>query len=1097
MPEYTFRFTAVFQSFENDTHIAEALFFPEISRFGSRLEKLESALKENASRIAEESPTLALHRRHYTGEAELGEAHVKIAPPPKSVAWLRPVELSFDIVRFPHGEDAQIAYIPALGIEVIAKNLEELAEEIPSQIHAHLLRLKKTASLGELMWLARSQKLTLVESSFEATIRTPKQIARSEVAESEDRKSALAEVATDLTKERLPQAYETDETVRRIADVLAGRNPRSILLVGNSGVGKTAAFHELVRRRNEFRLGRAPFYATSGSRLVAGMSGFGMWQERCAKVWREAAKQKAILHFGNLLELMEVGKSVSNEQGIASFFRPYISRGDLLCVVECTPEQLPLIERQDPHLADAFLQIKVEEPDVERGRTILVNYAVAQSKKGVAPIEMEGIEMLDRLHRRYATYSAYPGRPLRFLKNLLQDREEKTVSEAQVTERFSLETGLPLFLLNDDMPFDLNATWDWFSERIIGQPESVHLVVDLLATVKARLTRAGKPIASLLFIGPTGVGKTEMAKSLAEFLFRDRNRMIRFDMSEYADEFAVQRLIGGIWGKEGLLTAKVREQPFAVILLDEFEKAHPSFFDLLLQVLGEGRLTDSLGRSADFTNAVVIMTSNLGAQTYKANALGFREAESPMEKAREHFMKEVRAFVRPEFFNRIDRIMPFAPLGEATVLKIAHRELERITRRDGLLYRGVELNVSDEVARYLARRGYDARYGARPLKRAIERELLAPLAEGLNRQTADTALRADVGVAGDRLTVDVQAKTDEAGRTISSASKGAPFAELAKQAAALRRDTQTLHSGAAALEIRNQIFNLERLAKRLARKKWKNEEQTASLARLPELKGGIHKLEALVERVSIFEDDTLLCFYGREHSEKNALQARLVELARECNEVLLCLYGLQFPKPDVVTLSVFGENTSWLFELARGYYEIAGDAEASVEVFEFVSPSSPESEAIKARIKAGEKLMVYSLFDRITIKRKVKRPKEFFAAPRAQTVGIAMRIKCDLAFPKFEPERGLHAMTEEQKTHKNLVHTSEAGVREYAPPKELEKRGSISHQEERRDYNRDEGKVEDNALKEKLFMNKDDLKFTLRQSIEKRLIKDAKALLEE
>jgi hypothetical protein len=794
---------------------------------------------------------------------------------------------------------------------------------------------------------------------------------------------------------------------------------------------------------------------------------------------------------------MEVGKSVSNEQGIASFFGPYISRGDLLCVVECTPEQLPVIERQEPHLADAFLQIKVEEPDVERGRTILMNYAAAQGREGVARIDREGIEMLDRLHRRYATYSAYPGRPLRFLNNLLQDRQEKAVSEAEVTKRFSLETGLPLLLLNDELPLDVEAARGWFSERVIGQTASVNLVVDLLATVKARLARAGKPVASLLFIGPTGVGKTEMAKSLAEFLFRDRNRLIRFDMSEYADELAVQRLIGGVWGKEGLLTAKVREQPFAVILLDEFEKAHASFFDLLLQVLGEGRLTDSLGRVADFTNAVVIMTSNLGAQTYKQNAFGFLEAGSATEKAGEHFMREVRAFVRPEFFNRIDRITPFAPLDEATVLKIAHRELEGITKRDGVLYRGVELNVSDEVARYLARRGYDARYGARPLKRAIERELLVPLAEGLNRQTADTALRAEVRVAGDKLAVEVQAKTDEAGKTLSFASKRAPFAELAKQAAALRRDAQTLHGGAAALEIRNEIFNLERLAKRLARRKWKDEEQTAGLARLPELKRGIHRLESLAERVSIFEDDTLLCFYGREHREQNALQGRLVELARECDEVLLCLYGLQFPKPDDVTLAVFGENTNWLFELARGYYEIAVEAQASVEVFDFASPSGPESEAIKARIKAGEKLMVYGLFDRITVKRNVEKPKEFFAAPRPQTVGIAMRIHCEFAFLRFEPERGMHALTEAKKIHKNLVHTSAAGIQEYAPPKELEKRGSISHQEERRDYNRDEGKVEDCALKEKLFMNRDDLKFTLRHSIEKRLIKDAKTLLEE
>lgn len=1097
MPEYTFRLTAIFQTFENDTHLGEGLFFPEVSRFGANLQKLEEAMKENAARISEEALALALHRRHYTGQAELGEALVTINPPPKSLLWRKPVELTFAVVRFAQGDAAQIAYVPALDIEIIGKDMEELNREIPAQIHAHLLRLKMNDSLGKLIWLERIQNVTLAHTTFAATIRTPKQVSMSRYAENEDKRSTLAEVATDLTKEMLPQAYEAETTVHRLADVLAGRHPRSVLLVGKSGVGKSAAFHELVRRRHEFRLGRTPFYATSGSRLVAGMSGFGMWQERCEKLWREAAKEKAILHFGNLLELMEVGRSSANEQGIATFFRPYINRGDLLCVVECTPEQLPVIEREDPHLAEAFLQIKVAEPTLEQGRTILLNYTVAESNKGIAPIDLEGLEMLDRLHRRYATYSAYPGRPLRFLKNLLQDRKGEILSAARVTERFSLETGLPLFLLNDETPLDLNATHDWFSQRVIGQPESVKLVVDLLATVKARLARAGKPIASLLFIGPTGVGKTEMAKSLSEFLFRNRNRLIRFDMSEYADDFAVTRLIGGMWGKEGLLTSKVREQPFAVILLDEFEKAHPSFFDLLLQVLGEGRLTDSLGRAADFTNTVVIMTSNLGAETYKQSPTGFRETDDATQQAREHFLKEVRAFVRPEFFNRLDRIVPFAPLDEATVLQIAGRELEQVKQRDGLFYRGVELNIAEEVAHYLAKRGYDARYGARPLKRAIERELLAPLAEGLNRQAADISLRAEARVVDGRLAVQVQAKLDEDGRVISHTAKSAPFAALVGQVAELRRNAYRLNNSAAAFDVRNEIFNQERLAKRLARRKWQTAEQSENLARLPELKRRLQDLEELVTRVSAFEDTTLLCFYGKERGEKEALQSRFIEHLRDFDEALLRMYGLQFRKADALTLALFGENNEWLFELARQYYEIIFATGAAIEVVEFVTPTAAEGEALKLRIKAGEKVAVHQLFDRQTVKRGVERGREFLLAPRPETLGIALRVKGALALPKYQPEWGLHTLIKERQTDRNLVHTSEARLEDYVPPAELGKRGSIRNQEKRREYNCIEATVEDLFLKEKLFMQRDDFRLALQQAIEKHLIRNARALLDE
>jgi ATP-dependent Clp protease ATP-binding subunit ClpA len=1099
MPEYTFRLTIIFQTLENDTHLAEALFFPEISRLGDKSKKLELALKENASRLVEKNDALTLYRRHHTGEVELGEVQVLVNPPPKSVAWKNPVELTFSVARYHHGADVHIAFIPALGIEVIGKNQEDLNEKITGEIRAHLLRLKKSKSLGELFWLQRVKEVVLVSSSFSATIRTPKQIARSLDAADEEKKSVLAEVATDLTRMSLPQAFEVDELIGRLGEALTGRRPRSILLVGKSGVGKTAAVYELVRRRQEFRLGRTPFFATSGSRLVAGMSGFGMWQERCAKVWREAAKLKAILHFGNLLELMEVGKSVSNTQGIASFFRPYISRGDLLCIAECTPEQVPVIERQAPSLLDAFWQIPVEEPTPERGAAILLNYVVAQSQHARAPIDFDGLEMLDRLHRRYATYSAYPGRPLRFLNSLLEDSKGETITAATITGQFSEETGLPLFLLSDDIPLDLPATRDWFAERVIGQPDAVDLIVDLLATVKAKMTRAGKPIASLMFIGPTGVGKTEMAKSLAEFLFRNRNRLLRFDMSEYSDALSVSRLIGGAWGQEGLLTAKVREQPFAVILLDEFEKAHHSFFDLLLQVLGEGRLTDTLGRLADFTNAVVIMTSNLGAESFKQSALGFRDAEDSAAKARDHFMKEVRAFVRPEFFNRLDRIVPFAPLDEATVLQIANRELDSLTRRDGILYRGVELTIADEVAGFLARRGYDARYGARPLKRAIERELLAPLAEGLNLQTVDTLLRAEVSVRADQLVVETRPRVDEAGRVLSQTSKSAPFAELVRQAADLRRKAQNLYASAAVQEIQNEVFNLERLALRLAKSrvksKWQDPEQAASLARLPELKSQLQALEAFAKQVAQFEDEVLFSFYGKAHGDKTALQSQFAELAREWNTALLKTYGLQFKKPEAVTLALYSENAAWLFELARSYVELARDSNTSVEAAVYVAQSPQELAALNAQ--GDEKIKTIDLFGRLVVKRVIENLQEFLQEPRSSVVGLVLSLKGELVFPKYEPERGIHFLTAEKQTHKCLVHTSELRLDDYEVPKGLEKRASIAHQDKRRAYNRDESSCEDFELKENFYMDRDSLLLVLRHSIEQRLMQDAQAMLDD
>ena len=1091
MPRYEFRLTTVIQTLENDTHLAEALFFPEVSRFDTRRARVEESIKLNAVQMVEAGAPLDLHKRRFVAPPAIDEITFTLDPPPKSLAWREAVALRFQAVCFQQGDDAHIAYIPALGIEIIARNLDQLRDTFPAQIHAHLLRWKQAASLGELIWLQRARTLALADSTYTALLRTPKQIAASAEKE-DDQKPVLEEVATDLTREQLRSAYQIDDLVTRLAEALVGRNPRSVLLVGPSGVGKTAAAHELVRRRDAHQLGRTPFYATSGSRLVAGMSGYGMWQERCGRMWREASAQKAILHLGNLLELMEVGKSEASGQGIAGYFRPYISRGDLLVIAECTPEQLPLIERSDPHLLDAFLQIKVEEPSGEKGRAILLSVASEAATIQDSPIEPDGLEMLDRLHRRYATYSAYPGRPLRFLKNLLEDRDGKTITGDDVTARFSEETGLPLFLLNDAVKLDLGDARAWFGKQVIGQMEAVALIIDLLATVKARLTRAGRPIASLMFIGPTGVGKTEMAKALAEFLFQSRDRMIRFDMSEYADPIAVDRLIGGIWGAEGLLTAKVREQPFAVILLDEFEKAHPSFFDLLLQVLGEGRLTDSSGRLADFTNAVVIMTSNLGAETFKRSALGFRDGASAAGAAREHFLKEVRAFVRPEFFNRIDRIVPFAPLDEATVLHIARRELEQLTKRDGILYRGVALDVGDEVARYLGGKGYDARYGARPLKRALERELLAPLAESLNKQSAEVALQADARIEAGQLVVAAWARADAAGRPLPLRA-GAGVAELAARAAQLRRAVQSLERSPAVAEIHNEIFQLMRLEKQLARRTWKSAENLERLARLPGLGRGAKRLRTLAARVASLEDEALLALYDKAPCDEARLAEVLAAAVNEWERTLLAIYALQFKDADRVTIAVYGENTKWLFALAQAYYEIASLAGNEAEVAEFAARTVEESAAMAQK---KPKQQPRELLGRAVTMQAVSKPREFFAAPASGVVGIALSVRGELAYPRFESECGLHDFTEQKQHHRCLVHASEATLAEYKRPAGIEKRGSIAHQEKRRTYYSETGVIEDEVLEETFYFQGGRINEPLRYSIEHRVMQAARELLE-
>jgi ATP-dependent Clp protease ATP-binding subunit ClpA len=1104
MPTHALPIIMLLTTLENDTHFAEALFFPEVLRYSDCAVAAEESLKVNVEKTAEGMRPLAMHRRHPAGEPQIREIALSIQPgAERSKCWRTPVELRFQAAAWMHGDAAAVMYVPALGIELSAINpatIEAAAAMAPKHIRAELARRGALGSFELLTRLQRARHMTIGTDSIQLLLQTPKQIAARAEQQQEEKKSALAEAATDLGKEKLATAFEMDETVARLAETLTGRNPRSALLVGRSGVGKTAAIHELVRRRDAFQLAHTPFYATNGSRLVAGMSGFGQWQERCTRLWREAAGQRAVLYLGNLIELMEVGKYIGNTQGIADFLRPYIARGDVLAVAECTPEQASLIERVNPRLLDAFEQIKLEEPPPDRVRGVLLSYALS----GHAEVQLEAVERMDQLHRRYATYSASPGRPLRFLKNLLLDApDEVPISAEAVTDAFSRETGLPRVLLDEREPLDLGAAHDWFSARVIGQPEAVNLIVDLLATVKAELTRPRKPIASLLFIGPTGVGKTEMAKSLAEFLFRDRDRMTRFDMSEYADPIAVRRLIGGAFGaiggpargSEGLLTARVREQPFSVVLLDEFEKADPSFFDLLLQVLGEGRLTDSMGRVADFTNAVVILTSNLGAQSFQRGVSGFGEARATREaaareSASRHFTQAVRQALRPELFNRIDRIVPFAPLDEATVLAIAQRELELVRQRDGIRYRQVDLRIRDGVAQHLARRGYDVRYGARPLKRAIERELLAPLAEVLIQQPAGEDIEIHLSVEHEQLQFRVMTDAARANDSpLSIESSLAPF--IVRAWPSLRRETQALDRSSAMRNLQNNLFALERLEKRIEKSKWKSPKDLDQLARLPMLRDLLNDIRTAGAAVVNEEETALLSLYARTPLRVSEQATRCSEAEAAWNRLLLRLHASNFKNPDSITLAVFGEEPRWLFELAQAYYAFAAGQNAAIVLHQFTLKPAPKSGA-KTTGARKKKTTNESRYERTPIEEK---PARYLDHPLQGVLCLALEIRFPNADPTLCLERGLHTFFHQKKPSRCVVDISEAPIGSYAPPAEMARQGAIGPQAKRRVYNLDTSLIEDARLDLRQPWSGRDLREQVRELVEKTLLEQIRMQL--
>lgn len=1130
MPAHEIDLAILLRSLDDDSFIAEALLYPEVSRLGTNPKSLERSVVANALEILEKESLARVWSRLTPTEIETFELLLRLEPPQKISSWREPIDLRLDVVRWSLSESIHIAFIPALGIEVISTKLSDLKRGnskdslLERHARAELQRRGVLIDFRSVLLLQRARGLSVSRVSATANIRSPKQVMATS-GQTDQKKSALEENANNLVAQRLSPAFEVDEKLTELADALKGKAARSVLLVGKAGVGKTALVHELVRRRSDFGFASIPFWATSGARLVAGMTGYGMWQERCDAFWQDAEKTSAIVHFGNLVELMDTGKSEHNAQGVAGFFRQRFAHGQALAILECTPEQLPLIEREDPAILTALRQLTVEEPSPEASRKILSQFAmssrfdlrVGENRRRLArrlvreaptsSISEAALERLDRLHRRYAGYSAYPARPLRFLQGLLQKRrhvdEQSPIAVADVTAAFAKETGLPSFLLDEQISFDIDHTTSWFEERVIGQSAAVKLIVELLATTKAGLTRPRRPIASLLFTGPTGTGKTEMAKSLARFFFGDERRMARFDMSEYADASAVTRLVGGVTGDEGTLTARIREQPFSVLLFDEFEKAHSSFFDLLLQMLGDGRLTDGRGRVADFTNSIVVMTSNLGAQRFRRPTAGFETdggvdaSVSESRKAQRHFSHAVQEFLRPEIFNRIDHIVPFVPLDRITVELITKREIKLIEDRNGLRLRGVTLNVSQEAIADLARRGYDTRYGARTLKRLIERELLSPLAVHLNQNIHAKQIRplkAEVFIDSGRLCVNVAEQADPG---FQSSEKVAAIGFRAQQLGDLRRRLVRLDRSSAVLELRNTIWRLTELERRIARAARRaklprkivkdryallHPWESGALALLLEYRDRAAKLATLMEETAKAEDQTLLMLYQRDTLTGETEDSTSInQLEAELNVLLRQLLDFRYAQPDRVTLALYSENNRALFELARAYYLAAKVCGMNVTVWHYTANIPPElieeeerAAAERARKKKtdeeekqDEKSKIIEMFDRKVTRLEVMKPSEFLSDAPSTTTGVILAITGKSAFPIYDQEHGLHAFVQGKTTDRLLVYTSDADPKEHRPPATLARRGSISpvnYGECRRTYHRTDGYIEDHQL---------------------------------
>jgi ATP-dependent Clp protease ATP-binding subunit ClpC len=501
----------------------------------------------------------------------------------------------------------------------------------------------------------------------------------------------------------------------------------SLLLVGSSGAGKTTfvrrlAYHLLDRRRGKKGEGRryTQLWATSADRIVAGMAYLGMWQDRVLKIVDALSFEGHYLYVDRLPALLA---PQSDGASIADLMADALGSEEISLIAECDERELVHCRQRNPAFVEAFQVVHLREMPTSELVPLLEHFLT----RAAANLTL-GPGALQRALRHLAAFRrdvVFPGRAFQFVEFLAKDLSDtRTLNPTDMSAAFSRFSGLPVQLISDDVPMGAQAIAERLQEGVIGQNEACQTMGALVARFKAGLDDPEKPVATTMFVGPTGVGKTELAKQLANFMFGSSSRFVRVDMSEYMVPGAARRLLESGPGVTSL-AEKVRQQPLSVVLLDEIEKAHPEVFDLLLGVLGEGRLTDVNGRLVDFRMCVIVMTSNLGVTT--TAKVGFGDSPGG------DYLAAIRNEFRPEFVARLDHILAFAPLGRSSIEQIVDLEMKKVAKRTGLKRRGLRLRLSSGARDVLATRGYDPHLGARPLKRLIEDRVVAPLAVLLAR----------------------------------------------------------------------------------------------------------------------------------------------------------------------------------------------------------------------------------------------------------------------------------------------------------------------------------------------------------------------------
>lgn len=602
------------------------------------------------------------------------------------------------------------------------------------------------------------------------------------------KKDNIEEFGYDLTKAaaegRLDPVVGRDLEIGRVIEILGRRKKNNPMLIGEPGVGKSAIVEGIALRIASGEtppvLAKKRIISLDIASVVAGTKYRGDFEKRLKSIISAASKDPDLILFIDEFHTIVGAGGAQGSLDAANMLKPALARGDIQCIGATTMDEFRKIVEKDGALDRRFQKIIVSSTDINQSIDILRKIKTNYEEFHKVTYTDEALQACVRLTERYLTDKSLPdkaidaldeaGSMVRITKGGKKD--SGIVTEEDIATVVSKMSGIPVNKVAESEGNRILKMKERLQARIIGQDEAIDTVVGAIRRNRAGLKDPGRPIGSFLFFGPTGVGKTQLAKCLAEYLFDSEDNIVRIDLSEYMEKFSVSRLIGappGYVGYEegGQLSERVRRKPYCVVLLDEIEKAHPDIFNILLQVMDDGRLTDSEGRTVSFRNTILIMTSNVGSRELEeyGTGVGFTTSLSNVTRSRQAILeKAVKKAFPPEFINRVDEQVFFNSLSRDDIERIIDIELKSLKQRAE--ESGYKLSITPTAKKFIAEEGFDPAYGARPLKRAIMRYVEDPVSEFiitdrvLNRRKTSSGLR-QIKVSLDKNGTKVTLKEEE------------------------------------------------------------------------------------------------------------------------------------------------------------------------------------------------------------------------------------------------------------------------------------------------------------------------------------------------